>query len=140
MNCTDFSIDPAMIQMLMSIWMQQQCQNMAASQMPNFLKLPISKPKKRRGHKPREGEELARAATLGLPLTRAELAKVLPCSPEKISHWIAQGMPCFYISNRRYASKGSDPRFILSKVQAWLEKDTPKAPMSFEEFMSKYAA
>ena len=140
MNCTDFSIDPAMIQMLMSIWIQQQCQNMAASQMPNFMELPISKPKKRRGHKPREGEELNRAAALGLPLTRAELAKVLPCSPEKISHWIAQGMPCFYISNRRYASKGSDPRFILSEVQAWLEKDTPKAPMSLEDHMNKYAA
>lgn len=140
MNVLEILNNPVIQQILMLAMQQQQVQNTEASQMPNFLKLPISKPKKRRGHKPREGEELNRAAALGLPLTRAELAKVLPCSPEKISHWIAQGMPCFYISNRRYASKGSDPRFILSEVQAWLEKDTPKAPMSLEDHMNKYAA
>lgn len=142
MNCTDISIDPAMIQMLISIWMQQQCQNMAASQMPNFMSLPISKPKKRKGYKPRKGEELIMAAQMGMPLTRVELASLMRCCPETITNLCKRGLPCHFLGKRLHTSKGSDPRFIYSDVQTWLEKqvEAHKGTDIFEDFIRKYAA
>lgn len=142
MNVLEILNNPVIQQMLMLAMQQQQVQNMETSQMPNFKGLPISKPKKRKGYKPRKGEELIMAAQMGMPLTRVELASLMRCCPETITNLCKRGLPCHFLGKRLHTSKGSDPRFIYSDVQTWLEKqvEAHKGTDIFEDFIRKYAA
>lgn len=56
-------------------------------------------------------------------VNRAELQEIFGVSPRTVARWISEGCPCVRIGS---GGRG-DPRFRVSKIDAWLENRTEVA-------------
>lgn len=77
---------------------------------------------KKKGVGIRRGVELNDAAEKNLPLRREELALVMRCGVETVSHWVKRGMPCTYLGKVKKPTRGSKPLFRYHDCIAWLDK------------------
>lgn len=55
-------------------------------------------------------------------LTRKEVAKQMKVSPDTVTAWTRQGMPCLYIGRIQETRRGARPRYVLDRCLEWLDK------------------